>query len=122
MESNNENIDQSNKTSEEENQKNQEELEKCLKSMTQCAQQMMKEMIKLANIITRVVSKQIEEFVINASYILSNMKKRKLTKKKFIKLLRSEGIHRDIINETIKDNKEPYTYLRYYETLIKLKR
>lgn len=34
---------------------------------------------------------------------------RKLTKKKFCKLLQSRGIQRNEINKIIKDNKEPYT-------------
>ena len=44
---------------------------------------------------------------------------KKITKKKFIKLLQSEGIQRNKINEIIKNNKRPYTYARYYETLKK---
>lgn len=44
---------------------------------------------------------------------------KKITKKKFIKLLQSEGIQRNTINEIIKNNKRPYTYARYYETLKK---
>lgn len=38
----------------------------------------------------------------------------KLTKKKFIKLLQSEGMQRNAINEIVKDNKDPYTYKRLY--------
>lgn len=44
---------------------------------------------------------------------------KKITKKKFIKLLQSEGIQRNTMNEIIKNNKRPYTYARYYETLKK---
>ena len=44
---------------------------------------------------------------------------KKITKKKFIKLLQSEGIQRNTINEIIKNNKRPYTYARYYEILNK---
>lgn len=51
---------------------------------------------------------------------LSNSLDKKITKKKFIKLLQSEGIQRNEINKIIKDNKEKYTYLRYYEILSKL--
>lgn len=47
---------------------------------------------------------------------------KKMTKKKFIKLLQSEGIQRNTINEIVKGNKEPYTYMRYYRTLQNLKR
>lgn len=45
---------------------------------------------------------------------------KKITKKKFIKLLQSEGIQRNTINQIIKDNKEPYTYFRLYKILEKL--
>ena len=51
----------------------------------------------------------------NLKYLLN----KKITKKKFIKLLQSEGIQRNTINEIIKNNKRPYTYARYYETLKK---
>lgn len=44
---------------------------------------------------------------------------KKITKKRFIKLLQSEEIQRNTINEIIKNNKRPYTYARYYETLKK---
>lgn len=42
---------------------------------------------------------------------------KKMTKKKFMKLLQSEGIQRNAINEIVKNNKEPYTYARYYQIL-----
>lgn len=41
---------------------------------------------------------------------------RKISKKQFIKLLQSQGIQRNEINEVIKNNKQPYTYLRYINT------
>lgn len=44
---------------------------------------------------------------------------KKISKKKFMKLLQSEGIQRNTINEIVKNNKRPYTYARYYETLKK---
>lgn len=39
---------------------------------------------------------------------------KKISKKKFIKLLQSEGIQRNEINKIVQGNKEKYTYLRYY--------
>lgn len=42
---------------------------------------------------------------------------KKMTKKKFMKLLQSEGIQRNAINEIVKNNKETYTYARYYQIL-----
>lgn len=51
---------------------------------------------------------------------LNNRLNRKITKKRFIKLLQSEGIQRNTINKIIKNNKEKYTYSRYLETLEKL--
>lgn len=44
---------------------------------------------------------------------------KKITKKKFMKLLQSEGIQRNTINEIVKNNTKQYTYARYYEILIK---
>lgn len=52
--------------------------------------------------------------VINAVWNLSKqIANKKMTKKRFIKLLRSQGMHRDEIYRIVKDNKEPYTYFRY---------
>ena len=42
---------------------------------------------------------------------------KKITKKKFMKLLQSNGIQRNTIDEIVKNNKEPYTYARYYQIL-----
>lgn len=44
---------------------------------------------------------------------LSNRLNGKITKKRFIKLLQSDGIQRNTINELVKNNKEKYTYARY---------
>lgn len=49
--------------------------------------------------------------IYSAIYPIMN---KKISKKKFIKLLQSQGIQRNEINKIIKDNKEPYTYLRLY--------
>ena len=56
------------------------------------------------------------------SYNLGSCLNRKITKKKFIKLLQSEGIQRNRITEIVKNNKEPYTYRKYYKTLLSFKR
>lgn len=39
---------------------------------------------------------------------------KKISKKKFIKLLQSEGVQRNEINKIVQGNKDKYTYLRYY--------
>ena len=39
---------------------------------------------------------------------------KKISKKKFIKLLQSEGVQRNEINKNVQGTKEKYTYLRYY--------
>lgn len=80
---------------------------------------------KLINTVQKVaeavceVGKKIAE---SSSLIFQNLSNKKLTKKKFIKLLQSEGIQRNTINEIVKGNKESYTYMRYYRTLQNLKR
>lgn len=60
--------------------------------------------------------------VINAVMKLAKeLLNKKITKKRFIKLLQSVGIQRNEINKIIKNNKEPYTYLRYYAIVTKIK-
>lgn len=73
---------------------------------------------KVAEAVCEVGKKMAESL----SLIFQNLSNKKLTKKKFIKLLQSEGIQRNKINEIVKGNKEPYTYMRYYRTLQNLKR
>lgn len=48
---------------------------------------------------------------------LDIIQNKKITKKKFMKLLQCKGIQRNTINEIVKNNKEPYTYLRFYQIL-----
>ena len=80
---------------------------------------------KLINAVQKVAEAVFEvgkKMAESLSLIFQNLSNKKLTKKKFIKLLRSEGIDRNTINEIVKGNKEPYTYMRYYRTLLNLKR
>lgn len=53
-----------------------------------------------------------------AESIVNNLSNKKITKKKFIKLLQSQGIQRNEINRIIKNNKEPYTFYRYYNIVV----
>lgn len=46
-----------------------------------------------------------------AIYLIMN---KKISKKKFVKILQSQGVQRNEINKIIQGNKEKYTYLRYY--------
>ena len=43
---------------------------------------------------------------------------KKITKKRFIKLLQSQGIQRNEINRIIGNNKEPYIFYRYYNIVV----
>lgn len=45
---------------------------------------------------------------------------KKISKKRFMKLLQSQGIQRNKINEIVKNNTEKYTYERYYRVLSEL--
>ena len=53
-----------------------------------------------------------------AESVVKNLSNKKITKKKFIKLLQSQGIQRNEINRIIKNNKEPYTFYRYYNIVM----
>lgn len=56
--------------------------------------------------------------VINAVWNLSKqIANKKMSKKRFIKLLQSQGIKRNEIYKIVKNNKEPYTYFRYYSII-----
>ncbi len=66
-----------------------------------------------------VICEEIKNKLIKTFYNFTDILNKKITKKRFIKLLQSEGIQRNTINEIIKNNKEKYTYSRYSETLKK---
>lgn len=53
-----------------------------------------------------------------AESLAKNLSNKKITKKKFIKLLQSQGIQRNEINKIIRNNKEPYTFYRYYNIVV----
>lgn len=57
-----------------------------------------------------------------AENLIKNLSNKKMTKRKFMKLLQSNGIQRNEIQETIKNNTKEYNYLRYYDTLDKFKK
>ena len=63
--------------------------------------------------VAETVTKAIVEL---AESLTKNMNK-KITKKRFIKLLRSAGMQQNEINQIIKNNTEKYTYLRYYNII-----
>lgn len=52
--------------------------------------------------------------IINAVWELAKkINNKKLSKKRFMKLLQSQGIQRIEINKIVLNNTEPYTYIRY---------
>lgn len=60
------------------------------------------------------VVERIGEAMINLAESVKPMLKRKISKKKFCKLLQASGIQRNEINRIVCNNKEPYTYERLY--------
>lgn len=49
--------------------------------------------------------------------LINKIEDKKLSKKKFMKLLQSEGIQRNTINKIVANNKDPYTYFRFIKTV-----
>ena len=70
--------------------------------------------VKTFEAIAETFTKAIVEL---AESLAKGMSNKKISKKKFIKLLRSAGMQRNEINEIIKNNREKYTYLRYYNII-----
>ena len=62
-----------------------------------------------------------KEVTNNLCKVIYPIMNKKISKKKFIKLLQCEGIQRNEINKIVHGNKEEYTYLRYYAIVTKLK-
>lgn len=52
--------------------------------------------------------------IVNAT---SSFMNKTMTKKRFRKLLQSEGIQRNEISKIVANNKDPYTYKRLYEAI-----
>lgn len=81
--------------------------------MEKAIQQTIKDVIEL---IADAFVKTFEAIVELAGSLTKNMNK-KISKKRFIKLLRSAGMQQNEINKIIKNNSEKYTYLRYYNII-----
>lgn len=94
--------------------------EDIMKFITPIAENLVESLIQVSKVIGEIVgttydaAKKAVEGVYNAIYPMMN---KKISKKKFIKLLQSYGIQRNKINEIIKNNKEPYTYFRLYKII-----
>lgn len=79
---------------------------------------------QIANTIAEIsvdIFDNIKKTVNNFYKVIYFILDKKISKKKFIKLLQSNGIQRNDINKIVQGNKEKYTYLRYYDIVTKLK-
>lgn len=80
---------------------------------------------QIANTIAEIsvdIFDNIKKTVNNFYKVIYFILDKKISKKKFIKLLQSNGIQRNDINKIVQGNKEKYTYLRYYDIVTKLKK
>lgn len=73
--------------------------------------------VKTFEAIAEVAETFTKSIVELAESLAKGISNKKISKKKFIKLLRSAGMQRNEINEIIKNNREKYTYLRYYNII-----
>lgn len=64
----------------------------------------------------------IKEVVLKINEIITCISNKKLSKKKFKKLLQSYQIQRNEINKIIENNRESYTYGRYFKILYTYKK
>lgn len=55
-----------------------------------------------------------KEVTNNLCKVIYPIMNKKISKKKFVKLLQSQGVQRNEINKIVQGNKDKYTYLRYY--------
>lgn len=79
-----------------------------------------KELRESVEAVVRTISETFKNMWNTFNSIFENLNNKlngKITKKRFIKLLQSEGIQRNTINETVRNNKEKYTYARYLNTI-----
>ena len=79
--------------------------------------QTMETLKKAIEPISKAIAKVFNEYVEIFKKIIQPKLYGKITKKRFIKLLQSEGIQRNEINKIIANNKEPYTYKRFLEVI-----
>ena len=80
---------------------------------------------QIANTIAEIsvdIFDNIKKTVNNFYKVIYFILDKKISKKKFIKLLQSNGIQRNDINKIVQGNKEKYTYLRYYDIVTKFKK
>lgn len=77
-----------------------------------------KNIINIANGLANIFINIAKNIVNCTKSILDNYINKRISKKKFKKLLQSSGIQRNQINAIIKNNKEKYTYFRCYNIVI----
>lgn len=79
--------------------------------------QLIERSIKAIMPILKAIVKAFNEYAEVFKKIIKPKLYGKITKKRFIKLLQSEGIQRNEINKIIANNKEPYTYKNFLEVI-----
>lgn len=98
--------------------KAEEAIKEVVKGVINALEPVIDGVTKVYGTIADVVSKCAKVIMNFAEEIAENLSNKKITKKRFIKLLQSQGIQRNEINKIIKNNKEPYTFYRYYNIVV----
>lgn len=91
-------------------------LEEAMCTIGKTVESIAKEFLKFGNQIYSTTREIIKNLFDDFKYTLN----KKISKKRFMKLLQSQGIQRNKINEIVKNNTEKYTYERYYRVLSEL--
>lgn len=95
----------------------EEEYQEAEKQFAKIYDEKIKTVIDSLVVAFKTISEAVQP-VINAVWNLSKqIANKKMSKKRFIKLLQSQGIKRNEIYKIVKNNKEPYTYFRYYSII-----
>lgn len=91
------------------------------KNLSEAFNQLGKDYVDFAKSLLDAIRPMIQPIIDGCCRTIKDItSKNKITKKRFIKLLRSRGVHRDYINKIIKGNRDPYTYMRFIDELKKI--
>ena len=85
-------------------------IDKVMKTVTEVVKQFANAIEEISTDIF-YMAKEVTNNLCKVIYPIIN---KKISKKKFVKLLQSQGVQRNEINKIVQGNKDKYTYLRYY--------
>lgn len=92
----------------------EKEIKKIIDKVMKTVTEVVKQFANAIEEISTDIFYMAKEVINNLCKVIYPIMNKKISKKKFVKLLQSQGVQRNEINKIVQGNKDKYTYLRYY--------